>query len=110
MQRQTQTPQFTVTDPNQVTEVFANGPMNLQIGREVCTVTFTSIRPDLNKTMQGQTQAMTDAVVVSRVVFPTSQAAQLHTMLGQALSSLTVRSVAAPGPDGGIVAPTGRAH
>jgi hypothetical protein len=107
----TQINQFTVSDPNQVPDVFANGPINLQIGPEVSTITFTSVRPDIDKLMHGQTDPKAKAIVVNRVVVPNSIVAQLHTMLGQGLSTLAIKNpIAAAGPQGGAVTPSGKSH
>jgi hypothetical protein len=102
--------EFKVSDPNQVSDVFVNGPINLQIGPEVCMITFTKARPDIDKLMHGQTEAAVSAVVAIRLVLPTSVANQLHTMLGQGLSSLTVSTISAAGPNGGAIAPRSKSH
>jgi hypothetical protein len=110
MQSGPQEVQFTVSDPNQVPEILINGPTNLNVGPEVTILTFTNVRPDIDKLMHGRPDTKQNAVVVAKLVIPTSGLIQLHAMLGQALANLSFNPLTGARPESGTVPPSGKSH
>jgi hypothetical protein len=100
-------PNFTVSDPNNVAETLVSGPINMQIGPEVCLLTFTRVQADINRLMQGLPDSNPKAIVTVKLAFPTSQLQQLHTMVGQGLAAIALHRSGAAIPNGGIVIPGG---
>jgi hypothetical protein len=71
------------TDPSNVAEVFANGPITFNVLGPCATVTFTTIRGDLQQMADNQQVTKCSAVVVSRVAMPLEIAAELRNLLNR---------------------------
>ena len=98
----------TVSDPEDVPEIVATGPINLMVGPELSTLVVTRARPDFTLLMKGQIDPNPKADVVAKIIFPTSQLRGLHVSLGQGLANLDAAIQAnRAAPNGGIVVPGG---
>jgi hypothetical protein len=100
-----------VSDPNNVPETVASGPINLTVGPEITTLILTSLRPDYNLLMKGQPDPHPKAVVAIKAVIPTSQLRGLHASIGQALGNLdTAIRASGAAPNGGVIVPSGQTN
>lgn len=75
----------TATDPHNVTETFANGPINMQNMGNLVTLTFTSVRPNTLQLTSDAPQPTLTAIVVSRLTLPIDVAVQLKQLLNNGL-------------------------
>jgi hypothetical protein len=71
------------TDPNNVAETYANGPVNLNVMGPCATLTFTNIRGDIGDLMKGGAVTKHSAVVVARVTMPTECLVGLKDLLNK---------------------------
>jgi len=72
------------SDPNNVAETFANGPISAQGIGSILTLTFTSIRPS-KMDMTSTTAPQMTAVVVSRIALPLEVVVQLKHLLNSSV-------------------------
>jgi hypothetical protein len=77
-----------VTDPQNVAEILVNGPVNLTVMGQFATMTFTTVRPNLNQAFKGQAKDYS-AVVTARVTMPLEMLAQLRTLLNSNVQPLS---------------------
>lgn len=75
----------TFVDPNNVSETYANGPINFNIMGPCATLTFTAIRGDLTQSMKVETVTKANAVVVARITLPLQMAAELKGLLNRSI-------------------------
>lgn len=95
---QTPTGPIEVSDPNNVPELFVNGPFNIINMGAMIQITFTTVRPDINDLFGGSTAPKFTGVIASRIVMPTEMARQLiKTLQENLISSATIQP---PGPIG----------
>jgi hypothetical protein len=73
----------TYSDPGNVPETFANGPISLNINGQIATIIFTVIRPDLLETMKGQQMTQATAAVASRIATPIQNLVELRNLLNR---------------------------
>jgi len=102
--------QIAVSDPDNVPETVVTGPIILAMGPEVSTVILTSVRPNATLLMQGQPDTRPQAIVVDRLVIPTSILRQFHANLGQAFNALAIHQAGTAAPNGGIIMPRGESN
>ena len=72
-----------VTDPDNVPETYANGPININIMGPCATLTFTNVRPDIGQLMKGEQVTKHSAVVRVRVTLPNECLVGLKAALNQ---------------------------
>src|SRR4051812_28424160 len=85
-----------VIDPNNVSELYSCGPINLNIMGPCGTLTFTQLRPDLAQTIAGKQATKHYAVVTSRVTTPVQNLIDLRDLLSQMIQ--TTQSMAPGSP------------
>src|SRR5262245_11013726 len=72
-------------DPNNVQEIYANGPINVNIIGPCATLTFTNIRPDIAQAIKGGEVKDHNAVVVARITIPVQGVVEIKNLLNQML-------------------------
>ena len=75
-----------VSDPNNVPEIFVNGPFNIMNARGMVHFTFTAARPKPNDLLKGSTTPEFQAVVACRLLMPLEMAQQLSRTLAGSVS------------------------
>ena len=78
-----------VRDPGSATEVFVNGPINMNIMGNVATLTFTTVRMDLPASPTEQPKNAS-AVVTSRLTMPVETLWALREMLSKNIQAQPV--------------------
>lgn len=99
-----------LTDPANVPETVATGPITLSVGPEVSLIMFSSVRPNLDLLMEGRQDPNPEAQILFRVVVPTSHLKGFNVNLTQALNALSALQASAASPNGGIVVPGGHGN
>ena len=75
-----------VSDPNNVSETFVNGPFNIVKAGGMVHLTFTATRPNLNDLFKGSTTPGFQATVTCRLLMPLEMAEQLSRTLAGTFS------------------------
>lgn len=75
-----------VRDVGNVTEVFVNGPINMNVMGNVATLTFTTVRVDLPTSPSVQPTELS-AVVTNRVTMPIEVLFALREMLTKSIQT-----------------------
>ena len=65
-----------ISDPNNVPELFVNGPSNIMNLGALVQITFTAVRPNVSELFGGNTAPKFRGVVACRLVMPTEMAQQ----------------------------------
>lgn len=78
-----------VSDPNNVPDTLASGPINLTTTGGLAILTFTQARLDTRQQFAGKPNPDTRAVVVARIVMPISAAFELQGLLQHVLGGVT---------------------
>lgn len=76
-----------VSDPNNLPELFVNGPFNIMHMAAMVQITFTTIRPDIGDVIAGNSAPKFGGVVASRILMPAELAQELVRALGQNLAA-----------------------
>jgi hypothetical protein len=76
-----------ISDPNNVSELVVNGPVNVMRTGDVVTFTFTVVRPDTTAVFAGEKNPTYKGVVAARIVMPTQMAQELARLLEQKLAA-----------------------
>jgi hypothetical protein len=76
-----------VSDPNNVPELFVNGPFNIMNLGTMVQITFTTVRPDIGEVIAGNSTPKFRGIVASRILVPIEMARELVRILGQNLAS-----------------------
>jgi hypothetical protein len=76
-----------VSDPNNVPELFVNGPFNIMNLGTMVQITFTTVRPDIGEVIAGNSTPKFRGIVASRILMPIEMARELVLILGQNLTS-----------------------
>jgi hypothetical protein len=84
---QTPTGSIEFSDPNNVPEVFVNGPMNIINMGGLVQITFTTVRPSPDDLFKGSQAPEFRWTVVSRLLMPAELAQQLARTLGENLKA-----------------------
>jgi hypothetical protein len=71
------------TDPNNVPETYANGPVNVTVMGPCATLTFTTVRPDIEQIMKGTEVTKHSAIVVTRITMPSECLGGLKDLLNR---------------------------
>jgi hypothetical protein len=83
---QTPTGPIEISDPNNVSEIFVNGPFNIMNAGGIVHFTFTTARPSPTELLSGSTAPEFQAVVACRLVMPLEMAQQLSRTLAGSVS------------------------
>ena len=75
-----------VSDPNNVTEIYANGPFNVMNSGPFVELTFTTVRPDISEIFARSQNPAIKATVAARILMPLSVAQNLARTLAQGLA------------------------
>ena len=75
-----------ISDPDNVPEIFVNGPFNILNAGGIVHFTFTAARPNPNDVLKGSTTPEFQAVVACRLVMPMEMAQQLSRTLAGSVS------------------------
>jgi hypothetical protein len=78
-----------ISDPNNVPELFVNGPFNIINMGAMVQITLTTVRPNAKDLMGGSSSPKFGGVVACRLLMPTEMAQQLVRSLGENLISAT---------------------
>jgi hypothetical protein len=76
-----------ISDPNNVPELFVNGPFNIINMGSMVQITLTTIRPNAKDLMSGSSSPKFGGVVACRLLMPADMAQQLVRSLGENLIS-----------------------
>jgi hypothetical protein len=76
-----------ISDPNNVSELVVNGPVNIMRTGDMIMFTFTVVRPDTTAVFAGDKNPTYKGVVAARIVMPTQMAQELARLLGQNLAA-----------------------
>jgi len=74
-----------ISDPNNVPELFVNGPFNIINMGAMVQITLTTIRPSAKDLMSGSSSPEFGGVVACRLLMSTDMAQQLVRSLGENL-------------------------
>jgi hypothetical protein len=66
-----------ISDPNNVPELFINGPFNIINLGSMVQITFTTVRPDANDLFNGNSAPDFRGTVACRLLMPAEMAQQL---------------------------------
>jgi hypothetical protein len=75
-----------ISDPNNVSEIFVNGPFNIMNAGGIVHFTFTAARPSATDLLSGSTAPEFQGVVACRLVIPLEMAHQLSRTLAGSVS------------------------
>jgi hypothetical protein len=78
-----------ISDPNNVAEIFVNGPFNIMNAGGVVHFTLTAARPNPKELLEGSTSPEFQAIVACRLVMPLEMAQQLSRTLANSVSKPT---------------------
>jgi hypothetical protein len=70
-----------ISDPNNVPEIFVNGPFNIMNAGGTVHFTFTAARPNPKELLKGSIAPEFQAIVACRLVMPLEMAQQLSRTL-----------------------------
>ena len=73
-----------ISDPNNVSEQFINGPFNIMNAGGMVHITLTTARPNPNDLFKGSTTPQFQATVACRLLMPFEMAEQLTRTLADA--------------------------
>jgi hypothetical protein len=73
----------TFVEDASVAEVFANGPVSVNVMGQVATMVFTVVRNDFDQTMQGKPVTKMSARPATRLAMPIQSLLQLRDLLNQ---------------------------
>jgi hypothetical protein len=76
------------SDPNNVPEIFVDGPFNIMNAGGIVHFTFTTARPNPNELLKGSTRPEFQAIVACRLVMPLEMAKQLSRTLAGSVSKV----------------------
>jgi hypothetical protein len=74
-----------IVDPNNVPEVFVNGPFNIVNMGGMLQITFTTLRPNANDLLSGKNPPEYRGTVTSRLLMPAGLAEQLARTIADSL-------------------------
>jgi hypothetical protein len=75
-----------ISDPDNVPEIFVNGPFNIMNAGGIVHFTFTAARPNPNDLLKGSTTPEFQAIVACRLLMPLEMAQQLSRTLAGSVS------------------------
>jgi hypothetical protein len=84
-----------ITDPDRIPETFVHGPIGINMSAHFALLTFTNLRPDIDKGGEPTTMPPTDAVVRARLVIPLETLAQLRDTITNVLAIVEKKGGAA---------------
>ena len=84
------------SDPNNVSEIFVNGPFNIMNPGGMVLFTFTAARPNPNDLLKGSTTPEFQAIVACRLLMPLEMAQQLSRTLAGSVSKAAELRVTVP--------------
>jgi hypothetical protein len=84
-----------IADPNNVPELFINGPFHVLTTGGMLQVTFTTMRPNSNDVLSGKNPPEYRATVTCRLLMPTGLAEQLARVVADTLIKAAQSSVPA---------------
>jgi hypothetical protein len=87
-----------ISDPNNVPELFINGPFNVINMGGMVQVTFSTIRPDTNDLFSGNSAPKFRGTVACRLLMPAELAQQLVRTLGESLIKAADQSAVTADP------------
>ena len=74
------------SNPNNVSEIFVNGPFNIMNPGGMVLFTFTAARPNPNDLLKGSTTPEFQAIVACRLLMPLEMAQELSRTLAGSVS------------------------
>jgi hypothetical protein len=75
-----------ISDPNNVPEIFVDGPFNIINAGGIVHFTFTTARPNPKELLQGSTTPQFQAIVACRLLMPLEMAQKLSRTLAGSVS------------------------
>ena len=84
-----------IVDPNNVPEVFINGPFNIINMGGMLQITFTTLRPNANDLLGGKNPLEYRGTITSRLLMPAGLAEQLARTIADSLIKAAQSSVPA---------------
>jgi len=75
-----------IADPDNVPEIFVNGPFNIMNAGGIVHFTFTAARPNPNDLLKGSTTPEFQAIVACRLLMPLEMAQQSSRTLAGSVS------------------------
>jgi hypothetical protein len=85
-----------ISDPNNVSELFVNGPFNIMNVGGMVYLTLTAARPNPNDLFKGSTTPEFQATIVCRLLLPSAMAEQLTRTLADSLIKASQQTSATP--------------
>ncbi|MGA8651136.1 MAG: hypothetical protein WB677_11020 [Xanthobacteraceae bacterium] len=85
-----------IADPNNVAELFVNGPFNIINMGGMLQITFTTMRPNANDLLSGKNPPEYRGTVTCRLLMPAGLAEQLARTVADSLIKAAQSSVPAP--------------
>ena len=85
-----------IADPDNVPEIFVNGPFNIMNAGGIVHFTFTAARPNPNDLLKGSTTPEFQAIVACRLLMPLEMAQQLSRTLAGSVSKAAELRVTVP--------------
>ena len=89
--------QLTVTDPDNVPELFCDGPFNVSILGNLAFLTFTHVRPDATRLLRDGT-VEPQSVVRARIVITVENLTALRDLLNRVIQAPDTPAPPAGGP------------
>ena len=86
-----------ISDPNNVADLFVNGPFNVLNMGAMVQITFTTARPETGDLFKGNTTPKIRGIVTSRILMPTEMAQQLAKTLGESIAQSAIQAMGAAG-------------
>lgn len=87
-----------ISDPNNVPEIFINGPFNIISMGAMVQITFTTVRPDADDLFAGKSAPKYQGIVICRLLMPGELAQQLVRTLADNLIKAASAGTVAPTP------------
>ena len=87
-----------ISDPNNITELFINGPFNIINMGGMVQITFTTVRPNANDLFSGRSAPGFRGTVACRLLMPAELAQQLVRTLADNLIKAADQSAGTAGP------------
>jgi hypothetical protein len=76
-----------ISDPNNISETWVNGPFNIMNLGGTVLITFIVARPDVREIFAGQQTPTFKGTVAARIMMPIQMANELVRILGQNLAT-----------------------